>query len=390
MRDENSGIFEIRALAVLVVCLIPIVVCLLGVVAGLLRLKILSCCIAIQLGWLLVIVWLSFGLHGTLALIFGDMCMEMDLALHTPKGQHVNIGFMPEGSLPCGGPDSMLSLLIDDIEKNVVESVAGPALEEGGNKLRDLCNKDGDFTAMANFTINCTQAAAAGKLLTGSFPSYSKGDYSLDNFEHAKQVIRFGDMGVEDTACLATVGPTPTEKCPSKYLDPSNPSSCVPTNSWATAGESDRYLHESSKTLIECGMPNGGCVNPLLYETACNIVSTDAGADLADFLDLRDTQIRPMKNCVFGGEHLLTGLFSAMYMPLCVDAVSGFGLVSVSNGLGGVVMLLMLPFSVMATKRLDKGNSKDGDNKVAPEDEEGGAADAAAAAKKDVGVVQGP
>ena len=49
--DDNSGIFEIRALAVLVVCLIPIVVCLLGVVAGLLRLKILSCCIAFQLGW---------------------------------------------------------------------------------------------------------------------------------------------------------------------------------------------------------------------------------------------------------------------------------------------------------------------------------------------------
>ena len=129
-------------------------------------------------------------------------------------------------------------------------------------------------------------------------------------------------------------------------------------------------------------MPNGGCVNPSLYETACNIVSTDAGADLADFLDLRDTQIRPMKNCVFGGEHLLTGLFSAMYMPLCVDAVSGFGLVSASNGLGGVVMLLMLPFSVMATKRLDKGNSKDGDNKVAPKDEHG--------MVPEVHVVQGP
>ena len=54
--NENENIFNLRGLAVLVVCLIPIVVCLLGVVAGLLQLRILSCCIAVQLGWLMIIV----------------------------------------------------------------------------------------------------------------------------------------------------------------------------------------------------------------------------------------------------------------------------------------------------------------------------------------------
>jgi hypothetical protein len=375
--DDNSGIFEIRALAVLVVCLIPIVVCLLGVVAGLLRLKILSCCIAFQLGWLLVIVWLSFGLHGTLALIFGDMCVEMDLALHAPKGQHINIGFMPEGSLPCGGPDSLLSLLIDDIEKNVVETVAGPALKAGGDNLKDLCNQGGDYTDLDIYTIDCTQAAGPGKLLSGSPGSYVKESYSLDNFEHAKRVIKLGDPGVKDNNCLATVTPIDSNMCPNKNKDPKKP--CKLRTEWwnqkggnrTNPGNGNTTAVETRKTLRQCGMPSGGCEDPTLYKIACEIVSTNAGADLADFLDLRDTQIRPMKNCVFGGEHLLTGLFSAMYMPLCVDAVSGFGLVSAANGLGGAVMLMMLPFAVLATKRLDKGNSKDGDNKVTPEDDVG-------------------
>ena len=34
--------------------------------------------------------------------------------------------------------------------------------------------------------------------------------------------------------------------------------------------------------------------------------------------------------------------------------MTGFGLVTTANGLGGVVMLMMIPLSVMATKRLDK------------------------------------
>ena len=126
---------------------------------------------------------------------------------------------------------------------------------------------------------------------------------------------------------------------------------------------------ESRKTLVECANVDptqGGCQNPTLYELACQITSAGAGEQITDFLSLRDTEIRPMKDCVFGGEHLLKKTFSAMYMPLCVDAVSGFGLVSASNGLGGVVMLLMLPFAVLATKRLDKNNSQDG-GKVNPD-----------------------
>ena len=47
---------------------------------------------------------------------------------------------------------------------------------------------------------------------------------------------------------------------------------------------------------------------------------------------------------------------AAMYMPLCVDSVNGFALVSQSGALGAVLMTVMLPFSVVAMKRYDKDN----------------------------------
>ena len=49
-------------------------------------------------------------------------------------------------------------------------------------------------------------------------------------------------------------------------------------------------------------------------------------------------------------------VFSGMYMPLCVDSMNGFGLVTAANGLGGFVMIVMIPFSVIATKRYKKDN----------------------------------
>ena len=45
-----------------------------------------------------------------------------------------------------------------------------------------------------------------------------------------------------------------------------------------------------------------------------------------------------------------------MYMPLCVDSMNGFGLVTAANALGGFVMIVMIPFSVIATKRYKKEN----------------------------------
>ena len=37
-------------------------------------------------------------------------------------------------------------------------------------------------------------------------------------------------------------------------------------------------------------------------------------------------------------------------MPLCIDSVNGFGLATVSSGMGGAVMLIMLFFAVVARR----------------------------------------
>ena len=50
-------------------------------------------------------------------------------------------------------------------------------------------------------------------------------------------------------------------------------------------------------------------------------------------------------------------VFGGMYMPLCVDSMNGFGMVTAANGLGGFVMIIMIPFSIMATKRYNKENT---------------------------------
>ena len=41
------------------------------------------------------LVWISFGLHGLLGIVFGDLCTEMDLVLQTPVGEYVDISFIP-------------------------------------------------------------------------------------------------------------------------------------------------------------------------------------------------------------------------------------------------------------------------------------------------------
>ena len=95
IQENGPNIFTIRSLAVLCVCLVPMLVTVIGIVAAFCNWKHLSCCVAIQIGWLMLIVWISFGLHGLLGIVFGDLCTEMDLVLQTPVGEYVAIGFIP-------------------------------------------------------------------------------------------------------------------------------------------------------------------------------------------------------------------------------------------------------------------------------------------------------
>ena len=67
---------------------------------------------------------------------------------------------------------------------------------------------------------------------------------------------------------------------------------------------------------------------------------------------LRRALVFQLLQCEF-----IKDVFSGMYMPLCVDSMNGFGMVTAANGLGGFVMIIMIPFSIMATKRYNKENT---------------------------------
>ena len=83
VRANGPQVFGARALAVHLICGVPILVAILGVVAAVISSPKLSCFVTgAWLSWLLIVVWLSFGLHAYLAVIFGDLCMELDLTLH--------------------------------------------------------------------------------------------------------------------------------------------------------------------------------------------------------------------------------------------------------------------------------------------------------------------
>ena len=345
IQDNSHDILAIRWLAVLVVSCGVIAICLTGVIASAMRSQVLSCCIAINLSWLSAIALLSLGLHGMLALIFGDLCVEMDLALHVPKGEYVNVGFVPEGMLPCGKGSAMEQQL-QEMEISLVERAQG-ALEAGGNLLVDFCNNSTnssaglgtpyDFTALGKFWVDCSAISGLGKLLNGTGRGrYSKGVYNLDTYSAATEQIMLGDPGNSDPDCLNPVSVLPSNTCPDKDMN----------NDCETAAG----LHATTlKNLTDCADPSTGCLHPVLYSLSCATVSATSYGQLARYLELRNNKIRPMLRCEF-----VKDIFVGMYMPMCVEAISGFVIVLASNGLVAVLMLLMLPFSVLATKRLDR------------------------------------
>jgi hypothetical protein len=164
------------------------------------------------MGWLVIIVWISFGLHGLLAVIVSDLCLEIDLVLHVPKHEPVDVSFFPGGVLPCG-EDSEFAELSTEIEKAAMQP-----LLIGGDMMRDFCNRDSggrsgeswDFTALATpvgpgggaparrLVIDCSAAAGPAKLLRlvpgSSPPRYAEGSYTLANFAEAQRQVPWTTM----------------------------------------------------------------------------------------------------------------------------------------------------------------------------------------------------
>merc|ERR1711871_257035 len=193
---------------------------------------------------------------------------------------------------------------------------------------------------MGTNPLDCTGITGPGKILDGVYPNYVVGDFTLYNFPAAFELIRIADPGVQPT-CTRDFPTAAAGTCPD--VDPGN-SCTIPANPAAP----------TYRLLPDCAKPGdavNGCQYPDSYELACALISDPAIGTANDLVDLLETEIQPLVRCEWGKD-----LFGAMYMPMCVDATSGFALVTASNGFGGVIMLIMLPFMVAATKRLDKRN----------------------------------
>lgn len=148
VKEDAPAVFEIRALVVLAVCGIPIVTSAFGVFAALFNGKRTSCCVALMMSMLMIIVWISFGLHSYLGMLFGDLCLEMDLALQFPPGTPVQISFLPTSSNPCLTVEADFGHLPKEVEAG-----AALALPVGVAMIKDFCNKEGDFSALADFAV---------------------------------------------------------------------------------------------------------------------------------------------------------------------------------------------------------------------------------------------
>merc|ERR1711924_21836 len=195
-------------------------------------------------------------------------------------------------------------------------------------------------------------ASGTGKLLTGTFPNYAvqpASTLTLGMFADAKNDIMITDVGVVDASCKsdAETYDADTNKCPNEDPD----GDCVPacggqtitvTVSGVAVSQILPACENADKSLQQCGGRGvGKCAYPALQQMSCLIVDGLSALDqLNGFSNLLENDIRPLLQCEF-----IKDVFCGMCMPLCVDSMNGF------------VMVIMIPFSIMATKRYNKENT---------------------------------
>ena len=196
--------------------------------------------------WLTVIVWISFGLHickftsnmsllvidgpvlidcgcviTDLGMLFGDLCLEMDLALQLRSPTTaIKISFLPNDFNPCLTVEkdfghlpkevevrgdshfcSRFAHLIDSLLLTIDQAGAAVALPVGANMIKEFCNKEGAFSDLADFEIDCTAVTGTGKMLTGSTGSYTVNagtPLTLEVFKTTKEDIIVEDPGINE------------------------------------------------------------------------------------------------------------------------------------------------------------------------------------------------
>eukprot|EP01044_Picomonas_judraskeda_P020522 COSAG03_NODE_4588_length_1499_cov_2.234286_2_plen_131_part_01 len=86
-------------------------------------------CVAVTLYPVAFSVFLSSGVHMLIAVVLGDLCTELDLLLHTPRGEAVTMPFLPDDPplLPCaagGASSESIASLEDELLRQMQVSLS--------------------------------------------------------------------------------------------------------------------------------------------------------------------------------------------------------------------------------------------------------------------------
>lgn len=368
-----------RAILAPTVAVLPMLVAGASVMAAMNNEPKLIRAMAVVLYPVVFFVFLSSGVHMLIAVVLGDLCTELDLLLHTPRGETVSVPFLPDDPplIPCGGgsSDSFGSL------ENELLRQMQPALDFVGHQLLQACNSEDEFEGFRLSSLNCTGIAGPSGLLQGVTgpdrrgPPYTAGRYSAENIERALVEVTLGDPGIavgEDgrdeqggfcdvTAEGQRIAVTAGMVC---GLEEAAVTTCQPPAAWLTAA-SRRQSLETRRTLLDCGSIGArGCKLPLLQSLACRIASEKNAMLMRarELSQLNKLSIEPMARCEFAHD-----IFAPVFMAVCVDTVNALSLLGIATTLCGGTLLFMMPYAVMAVKRFDEQNQRGVVGKISPD-----------------------
>ena len=317
----------------------------------------------------------SVGLHAVVAIILGDLCLELDLTLSFPAGAAISLPWQPEDApvLPCGAEETPGAGSLQKLEDDVLRTM-GPLVEQVAEMIKDACNGQGDFEAFSRANMNCSAAAGEDGLLRGRPGLYMDGWYNAENVEAAIVGITLGDIAVaqiETRPQCSTAAANPEDQDGRCGLDGSAVFNCRPSTEWLNAAArgatAAQAALETRITLESCAkLGGGGCMRPQYQSLACQIVDSDELRKMRVLSELLEGTLRPLARCEFAADVL-----PPVYVGLCVDALSGLSIMSVAGGLGAIIMLLAVPFAAAAQKRFTAVNQVGVVRKVHPGDTAG-------------------
>jgi hypothetical protein len=272
--------------------------------------------------WLLLpagLAWLLSGLQGIYTLILSDACHEMDVALATPAAEPMRAPAF-DGLLRCGTQNAFADTEpLKFLRRRSADQVVA-VVKPGCLALTALC------LDKAAATVGCNLTSIGGEEVSSPRVEIAvSSSCTIESLAQAAASLRL----VERTMW-----------------------SCPPANATTSAAQATRSscapAFETHWTLSECVT---ACGDPDLRSASSTVqAAIESAVAHHTAAQLAVTQaVLPLSGCHFWRQPL-----QAMYTPLCVDAFSLNGILTMNLGLIGLFFSLAIPFAAAATKRFDR------------------------------------